>query len=107
MKIRREGRFVVVGLNTSDGYISSLLLGGRRGSQLAFVGRVEWGVTRAAVERIVERCTRRVTPACVGVNREHGVLCVEPRVVVEVSYSELLQRRLRDPVLRAAPTLRQ
>jgi len=29
-----------------------------------------------------------------------GVLWVEPRVVVEVSFSELMLGRLRDPVLR-------
>ena len=30
----------------------------------------------------------------------HGVVWVEPRVVVEVSFSEMLLGRLRDPVLR-------
>ena len=51
VKVRREGRFVVVGMDMADGYVSSLLLAARRGRILTYVGRVEWGVTRGAVEQ--------------------------------------------------------
>ena len=100
VKVRREGRFVVIGVDIADGHPSSLLLAARRGRELSYVGRCDWGVTRGSVEQIVSRCTRRVVPACRDAERSRGVLWVEPRVVVEVSYSELMQRRLRDPVLR-------
>ena len=100
MKVRREGRFVVVGLDIADGHASSLLLAARRGRELWYVGRVEWGVTRGSVEQIVGRCTRRLTPACGDAERARTVVWVEPSVVVEVSYSEIMVGRLRDPVVR-------
>ena len=64
VKVRREGKFVVIGMEMADGYVSSLLLAARRDRQLSYVGRVEWGVTRSAVEQIVakQQAARR---ACV------------------------------------------
>jgi bifunctional non-homologous end joining protein LigD len=100
VKVRREGRFVVIGFDANDGATSSLLLAARKGSALTYVGRVEWGVSRGAVERIATRCTPRRTPPCGDAERTRGVSWVEPRVVVEVSFSELMVGRLRDPVLR-------
>ena len=38
--------------------------------------------------------------ACEGIERRRDVIWLRPRVVVEVSYSEVLLGRLRDPVLR-------
>ena len=67
---------------------------------MSYVGPCEWGVTRGSVEQIVARCTRRVVPACADAERSRDVVWVEPRVVVEVSYSELMVGRLRDAVLR-------
>jgi bifunctional non-homologous end joining protein LigD len=86
VKIRREGRFVVVGLAISDGAPSGLLVAAREGRRLVWCGTAEWGVGRKAVETVLARSTR--------------VIWLQPRVVVEVSYSEMLQGRLRDPVLR-------
>jgi hypothetical protein len=40
-------------------------------------------------------------PACADAERSRGVVWVEPRVEVEVSFSEVMLGRLRDPVLRA------
>lgn len=100
VKVRREGRFVVVGLDIADGHASSLLLAARRGRDLAYVGRCAWGMTRGSVEQIVARCTRRVVPACRDAERTRTTIRIEPRVVVEVSYSELMVGWLRDPVLR-------
>ena len=39
-------------------------------------------------------------PPCGDAERMRGVIWIEPRVVVEVSFSELMLGRLRDPVLR-------
>ena len=52
------------------------------------------------VARIRERCTLRSTPICEGVERGRGIVWIHPDVVAEVTYSELMQGRLRDPVLR-------
>jgi bifunctional non-homologous end joining protein LigD len=101
LKVRHEGRFAVVGLDTGDGRPSSLLLAARHGRRLVYVGRVEWGVTHGAVDQIAERCRTRPAPACDDAERGRGVVWVEPRVIVEVTYSELMLGRLRDPVLRA------
>ena len=99
VKVRQEGRFVVIGIDANDGGTSSLLLAARKGTGLTYVGRVEWGVSRGAVGRIVARCTPRRTPPCADAERSRGASWVEPSVVVEVSYSELMVGRLRDPVL--------
>jgi ATP-dependent DNA ligase len=79
----------------------ALLLAARVGRRLVFVGRCEWGATRAVVARIRERCTMLSGPVCEGVERSRGIVWLHPDVVVEVSYAELMQGRLRDPVLRA------
>jgi ATP-dependent DNA ligase len=108
VKIRREGRFVVVGVDVADGYASSLLLAARAGRRLVYVCRVEWGVTRGAIERVLAGARRRITPACTDAERWRDVVWLKPRVVVEVTYSELMEGRLRDPVLRTVggPTAR-
>ena len=72
---------------------------GRR--RLIYVGRVEWGTTRAVVARIREQCTILSTPLCEGAERDRGVVWIAPDVVAEVTYSESMQGRLRDPSLRA------
>jgi ATP-dependent DNA ligase len=64
------------------------------------VGRIEWGATRAVVARMRERCMMLSAPICEGVERDRGIVWIHPDVVAEVSYSELVQGRLRDPVLR-------
>lgn len=64
-------------------------------------GRVEWGATRGVVARIREACTTRSTPACAVTDRSRSVVWIEPDVVAEVTYSELMLGRLRDPVLRS------
>src|SRR5207249_8647568 len=94
IKVRREGRFVVVGLDVDGDRVRSLLLAARRGRQLVYVGRVEWGVRRATVEQILGRCRTRAAAVCGGSERERSVVWIEPSVVVEVSYSEMMLGRL-------------
>jgi bifunctional non-homologous end joining protein LigD len=99
VKIRREGRFVV-GLDVPLAGACSLLLATRHGRRLLYVGRVEWGATRALVARIREHCTMLSGPICEGAERGGSIVWVHPDVVAEVTYSEVMQGRLRDPVLR-------
>jgi hypothetical protein len=65
------------------------------------VKRCEWGATRAVIARIRERCTMLSGPVCQGVDRGRGIVWVHPDVVAEASYSEMMQGRLRDAVLRS------
>jgi hypothetical protein len=52
--------------------VLSMLLAARRGRQLVFGGRGAWGVTREAVDSIIERAKPRTT--CDGVGREGGIV---------------------------------
>ena len=62
---------------------------------------VEWGVGRALVDALTENVPTRAVSPFTDHNRHRGAAWLEPRVVVEVSYSELVNGWLRDPVLRA------
>ena len=99
VKVRREGRFIVVGVTTEAS--SALVVAARQGRRLVYARTVEWGVGRRTVEAIRERALGRATARCEGVERRRGVVWVEPRVVAQVSYADVVvQGRLRDPVLR-------
>jgi len=80
-KIRREGRFVVVGLDVPLSGSCSLLLAARHHRRLAYVGRVEWGATRAVIARIRERCTVVSTPMCERAERRRGVVWIAPGIL--------------------------
>jgi hypothetical protein len=70
------------------------------GRALRYVGTVEWGVGREVVEMLVDRLGARPTSPFTDHRRHRDVVWVEPRVSVEVSYSEIVNGWLRDPVLR-------
>jgi ATP-dependent DNA ligase len=78
----------------------SLLLAARQGRKLVYVGRCQWGVSRAVVAALRERSVELKQPPCDGAERGRGVVWVKPSVVADVQYNELMQGRLRDPVLR-------
>jgi bifunctional non-homologous end joining protein LigD len=100
VKVRHEGRFHVGGIIvTASGY-RGLLLGQRVGRQLRYVGTVEWGVGRALVEALTEHVPTRTGSPFTDHRRHRGVVWMEPRVVVEVTFAELVNGWLRDPVLR-------
>lgn len=103
VKVRHEGLFVVVGLAMADGWPYALLLAERDGERLVYRGRVEFGVGRRTVERVLERAKRRIIATCDGAERWRDLVWLEPIVEAEVSYSEIMQGRLRDAVLRAVP----
>jgi hypothetical protein len=45
-------------------------------------------------------CTILSGPVCEGTERGRGIVWIHPDVMAEVTYSELMQGRLRDPVYR-------
>ena len=64
VKVRHEGRFVVVGLDVPLAGACSLLLAARVGRRLSYVGRIEWGMSRRLVAELRESCTILSTPVC-------------------------------------------
>jgi bifunctional non-homologous end joining protein LigD len=105
VKVRHEARFVVVGIAKADGWPYALLVAERVNDQLVYRGRVEWGVGRRVIEAVAAAARRRLRPTCADAERWGDIIWVEPRVVVEVSYSEIMQSRLRDPVFRGNVTM--
>jgi bifunctional non-homologous end joining protein LigD len=100
VKVRHEGRFIVVGLDVPEAGACSLLLAARVGRRLCYVGRVEWGVSRRIVAELRGRCTVLSGPVCEGAERSRGVVWIHPEFTAEVQFNELMQGRLRDPVYR-------
>jgi ATP-dependent DNA ligase len=74
VKIRREEKFVVVGVDVPLAGSCSLLLATRLGRRLIYIGRVEWGVSRRIVVAIRESCGPRLTPACQGADTARGIV---------------------------------
>jgi bifunctional non-homologous end joining protein LigD len=102
VKVRHEGRFIVGGVMRSGSQVTGLLVGQRERGQLLYRGTVEWGLFRQVVTELVASVEGLVRPTSPFADLEHApsVTWLEPRLVAEVSYSELMEDRLRDPVLR-------
>jgi hypothetical protein len=69
---------------------------------LLYRGTVEWGLRRQVVAELVgtvEGLVRSTSPFA-DLTRAPGVTWLAPRLLAEGSYSELMEDRLRDPVLR-------
>jgi bifunctional non-homologous end joining protein LigD len=102
VKVRHEGRLIVGGVMRSGSNVTGLLVGQRERGQLLYRGTVEWGLFRQVVTQLmasVEGLVRSTSPFA-DLKRAPSVTWLEPRLVAEVSYSELMEDRLRDPVLR-------
>lgn len=83
------------------GITPGLLLGKRHGRGLAYVGFVEYGFTRGAIDEILARSRRLVratSPFTTAPDR--AAVWLEPELLAEISYSELMEGWLRDPVYR-------
>jgi bifunctional non-homologous end joining protein LigD len=102
VKVRREGVFILAGIaRDQDGYLM-LIVGVRDGRALRFAGTVGFGVTRRLVDSLypqIEPLVRATSPFR---ERLRFADCVwlEPGLRVEVTFSELVKGRLRDPVFR-------
>jgi ATP-dependent DNA ligase len=99
------------GLATDDGRLAGILVGEHDPTgALIYRGFIEHGFRRAPVIELLERA-RPLRPF-VHVESADNLLWlepeIEPEIVAEVTYGELMQGRLRDPVFRGigAPAAR-
>jgi bifunctional non-homologous end joining protein LigD len=109
VKVRHEGTFIVAGVTRSGTNVTGLLVGVRKGRRLLYRGTVEWGLFRQVVGELVagaERLVRPTSPFADLKRASSNVVWLEPRLVAEVSYSELMEDRPRDPVLRELRVIR-
>jgi bifunctional non-homologous end joining protein LigD len=73
----------------------------RHGRGLAYVGFVECGFTRGAIDKILARSRRLVRATSPFTTApERAALWLEPALLAEISYSELMDGWLRDAVYR-------
>ena len=99
-KIRREGRFVVGGILGLPSTFAGILIGERRGRRLVFRGTIEWGLGLRTAKALLSQGRERSSSPFRDVRFSRGVTWLEPTITVEVTYSELMEGRLRDPVYR-------
>jgi bifunctional non-homologous end joining protein LigD len=95
VKVRHEARVVVGGLVVAQTGYHGLLVGARIGRELRYLGCVEWGVGRRTVEAVIQRGRRRADSPFTDLRRRSGVVWLEPRLTAEVTFSEIVQGRLR------------
>jgi bifunctional non-homologous end joining protein LigD len=104
VKVRYEGVFIVGGILGTAHAPEGLLVGERVGRRLVYRGVVEWGVRRAVIADILERVrVATCSPFQDGPDTRRA-MWLEPRVKAELSYNEMMEGRLRDPVLRRVST---
>ncbi len=63
-------------------------------------GVVEWGIGRAPVAELLERCTVAKASPFYDLPGARPVTWLEPRARITVTYNELMGGRLSDPVFR-------
>ena len=101
VKVRHEGRFIVGGVMRSGSSVTGLLVGQRERGRLLYRGTVEWGLFRQVVTQLVatvEGLAQSTSPFA-DLKRSPEVTWLAPRLAAEVS-CEIMDQRLRDPVLR-------
>jgi bifunctional non-homologous end joining protein LigD len=100
VKVRYEGVFVVGGLLGTTEACDGVLVGERVGRRLVYRGAVEWGVGRAMVAQLLERCRVTKGPPFHDPPKARRATWLEPRARITVTYNELMAGRLHDPVFR-------
>jgi bifunctional non-homologous end joining protein LigD len=101
LKVRREGAFPIGGIAKDGEHFRGLLLGKRHGRGLAYVGFVEYGFTRPAVDEILSRSRRLVRAASpFTMTPDRAAMWLEPELLADISYSELMEGWLRGPMYR-------
>jgi ATP-dependent DNA ligase len=101
VKVRYEGVFVVGGVLGTPDAPEGLLVGERVGRRLVYRGVVEWGVRRNVIADLLER-TRPVPRSPFHDDPDTSrAMWLDPIVKVELSYNEMMEGPLRDPVYRA------
>jgi ABC transporter substrate binding protein len=99
-KIRHEGHFVLGGILGLPHTFAGILVGQRVGRRSLFRGTVEWGLGMRTAKQLLERGRQRTTSPFHDFRLSRGVTWLEPTLTVELTYSELMEGRLRDPVYR-------
>ena len=77
-----------------------ILVGQRDGRRLLFRGTVEWGLGLRTAHELLRRGRERSTSPFHDFRLSRGVTWLEPTGHVELTYSKLMEGRLRDPVYR-------
>jgi bifunctional non-homologous end joining protein LigD len=93
VKVRHEGTFVVGGVTRSGSHVTGLLVGIKKGRRVLYRGTAEWGLFRQLVAELVagvEGLVRPTSPFSDLKRAASDVVWLEPRLVAEVSYSELM-----------------
>jgi len=76
-------------------------VGQRIGRPLLYRGTVEWGLgMRTTAQDLLRRGRERSTTPFHDFRLSRGVTWLEPTLYVELTYSEVMEGRLRDPVYR-------
>jgi bifunctional non-homologous end joining protein LigD len=101
VKIRQEGRFVLGGILGLPHTFAGILVGQRVGRRLLWRGTVEWGLGLRTARELLRRARQRSTSPFHDFDLSRGVTWLEPTLVVELTYSEIMEGRLRDPVYRS------
>ena len=102
VKIRREGRFVLGGIIGLPYTFAGIVVAQRVGRRLLYRGTVEWGLALRTAQDLLRRGRERSTSPFHDFRLSRGVIWLEPTLHVELTYSELMEGRLRDPVYRLA-----
>jgi hypothetical protein len=102
VKIRREGRFVLGGIIGLPYTFAGIVVAQRVGRRLLYRGTVEWGLALRTAQDLLRRGRERSTSPFHDFRLSRGVIWLEPTLHVELTYSELIEGRLRDPVYRLA-----
>lgn len=100
VKIRREGRFIVGGVLGLPHTFAGILVGQRVGRRLVYRGTVEWRIGRRTAEALLQRGRERSTTPFSDFRLGRRVTWLEPTITVELTYSELMEGQLRDPMYR-------
>jgi bifunctional non-homologous end joining protein LigD len=104
VKVRQEEEFVIAGYTAPSGsrkYFGALLLGGYRGRELHYVGKVGTGFTQPVLGALFKKFQPLVQskPLLVDPPREKHVTYVAPRLVAQIAFQEwTAEGKLRQPV---------
>jgi len=100
VKIRRESRFVLGGIVGLPHTFAGILVGQRVRRRLLFRGTVEWGVGMRTAQDLPRRAPERSTSPFHDFRLSRAVTWLEPMLHVDLTYSEIMEGHLRDPVYR-------
>src|SRR5262249_8036876 len=79
---------------------AGILVGERRGRRLLWRGTVAWGLGLRTAKQLLGQGRERTSSPFHDFRLSRGVTWLEPTLTVEVTYSEVMEGRLRDPVYR-------